>query len=161
VIADSALVRHGTPLFVPDFALDWELDIVPAVVINRLGKTIPPKFATRYYHQIGLMARLLPADGVEGGALSTSFDGALCVGLTLPADNLSQLTVAVGGLAPVTVNRDDLLIDESIALISRYMMLKTGDVILPCSLGLRVKAELGTKVSASLNNSELLSLKIK
>jgi hypothetical protein len=107
------------------------------------------------------MARLLPADGVEGGALSTSFDGALCVGLTLPAESLSQLTFAVDGLAPLTLNRDDLLIDESIALISRYMMLKTGDIILPCTVGLRVKAELGTKVSASLNNEELLSLKIK
>jgi hypothetical protein len=83
------------------------------------------------------------------------------VGLTLPAESLSQLTFAVDGLAPLTLNRDDLLIDESIALISRYMMLKTGDIILPCTVGLRVKAELGTKVSASLNNEELLSLKIK
>lgn len=161
VIADSAIVRPGMPLFVPDFAGDWEVEIVPAVVISRLGKSIPARFAGRYYKEIGVMGRLLPTDGSFCHGVAASFDGALCAGLNQPMGEGGLWSVSVDGNDELTLGREELLIDETIALVSRYMMLKTGDVILPCHTGVRVKAEIGSQVRVTLNGVEAMKLKIK
>ena len=54
LMTDSAVVRPGTPLFLPDFAVNWRLEIVPVAVISRLGKWIEPRFAHRYYTEVSL-----------------------------------------------------------------------------------------------------------
>lgn len=161
LIADSAVVRRGMPLFVPDFAMDWVLEIVPAVVICRLGKSIPVRFAHRYYREIGVMGRLVPKDGLPEGALACGFDGALCMGgfYGLPDDGV--WSVIVDGKEELTLGREELGIDECVALVSRYMMLKTGDIIIPCRTGLRVGVELGIRVAATLNGEKAMGLKIK
>lgn len=161
VIADSAIVRVGMPLFLPDFATDWCVEFEPAVVISRLGKSIPARFASRYYNRIGVMGRLMPPGGHCGGALAASFDGALCAGPTVESGEGVEWTVSVDGREELTLGRDNLLIDETIALVSRYMMLKTGDVILPCRSGLQVKAAIGERLTATLNGCEHMILKIK
>lgn len=161
VIADSAIVRVGMPLFLPDFATDWCVEFEPAVVISRLGKSIPARFAPRYYNRIGVMGRLMPPGGYCGGALAASFDGALCAGPTVEAGEGVEWTVSIDGREELTLGRDNLLIDETIALVSRYMMLKTGDVILPCRSGLQVKAAIGERLTATLNGCEHMILKIK
>ena len=161
VIADSAIVRVGMPLFLPDFATDWCGEFEPAVVISRLGKSIPARFAPRYYNRIGVMGRLMPPGGYCGGALAASFDGALCAGPTVEAGEGVEWTVSIDGREELTLGRDNLLIDETIALVSRYMMLKTGDMIVPCRTGLRIAPRVGDTVAASLNGHELLRLKIR
>ena len=161
VIADSAIVRAGMPLFLPDFATDWCVEFEPAVVISRLGKSIPARFASRYYNRIGVMGRLMPPTGYCGGALASSFDGALCAGPTVEAVEGAKWTVSIDGRDELTLGSDNMLIDETIALVSRYMMLKTGDVILPCRSGLHVKAAIGERLTATLNGLEHMTLKIK
>ena len=46
---DSALLKDSKPFFIPDFSqqVDYETELV--VRINRLGKNIAPRFASRYY----------------------------------------------------------------------------------------------------------------
>lgn len=161
LIADSSVVRRGMPLFVPDFAMDWELELVPAIVVGRLGKSIPERFAHRYYKDAGVVGRLVPGDGVGGGALATGFDGALCMGgfFAVPDDGCWSLSV--DGQKALTLGRDDLGIDRCVALVSRYMMLKTGDLILPCRTGLRVGVSPGCRIEAMLNGEKAMDLKIK
>lgn len=50
--ADSALLKAHKPFFVPDFMgrIDYETELV--VRICRLGKTIPERFAHRYYDAV-------------------------------------------------------------------------------------------------------------
>ena len=52
--ADSALLKDGKPFFVPDFMgrIDHEAEVV--VRICRLGKSIPERFAHRYYDAVTL-----------------------------------------------------------------------------------------------------------
>ena len=51
---DSALLKQNKPFYVPDFMgqIDYELEVV--IRINRLGKGIAEKFASRYYTEVGL-----------------------------------------------------------------------------------------------------------
>lgn len=165
-MADSAAVRKGMPLFVPDFARGWELEVVPCFTIGRLGKTIPERFAGRYIESFGLVARLLPPESeCPGGvlpALAAGFDGALCLGERFPAgESDGPMTIKVEGAGELTLSRRDLNIEPAVALLSRYMMLKTGDLIMPCRTALRVAAAEGTVVKAFIGNDIALNLKIK
>ena len=51
---DTAALKNNKPFYIPDFSseLHYETEII--VKISRLGKNIAPKFAHRYYEEIGL-----------------------------------------------------------------------------------------------------------
>ena len=50
--ADSALLNNGKPFFIPDHLgrIEYETELV--VRICKLGKTIPQRFASRYYDAV-------------------------------------------------------------------------------------------------------------
>lgn len=50
--ADSALLNNGKPFFIPDHLgrIEYETEVV--VRISKLGKTIPQRFAHRYYDAV-------------------------------------------------------------------------------------------------------------
>lgn len=166
LLTDSAFVRKGMPLFVPDFAMGWELEIVPCLTVCRLGKTIPARFARRYLGEIGLVGRLLPPEAEAGSAtltaLASNFDGALCLGERFAIDGTDAgITISLDGVGEISLSAEDMNLENTIALLSRYMILKTGDLILPCRTGLRVSARPGAKVKATLDGKPALNLKIK
>src|SRR5574344_1625341 len=50
--ADSALLKGGKPLFLPDFAERCSAGFHLVVRISRLSKSIPRRFAHRYYYAV-------------------------------------------------------------------------------------------------------------
>ena len=161
LLTDSAVVRCGTPLFLPDFAEGWRLEIVPLVVISRLGKWIEPRFAPRYYNEVSLAARLVPPVGAPSGAFETNFDGAVAPGrvIAVPADG--TFTICLDGKDEISLSAEMLHVDDTVALSSRFMMLKTGDMIVPCRTQLYVAPVVGTRVSATLNGVPVIDFKIR
>lgn len=171
LIADSAAVRPSTPLFVPDFATEgWTLRLFPAVTIGRLGKSIAPRFAPRYRSGWRMAARLMPLSSDPSDALQAvcaAFDGAVALGPELQEWPLGPFDVRLthpsleGGCADIRIDPADLHIDETIALASRFMTLKTGDLILPCHLPVEVAPTVGTRLTAESASGTLLSLKLR
>lgn len=170
LIADSALVRVSTPLFVPDFARDWLLQIVPFVTIGRLGKSIPERFAHRYTEGFGLGVRLVPPfpDTYVNAALVTSFDGAFAPSepVEIPSGN-DMLRIecrqcgAAGNEVSVELPVADMHIDGAVSLVSRYVTLKTGDIISPCMLPVTFPAVIDSRIEIDLDGKRILTLKIK
>lgn len=161
LIADSTTVRVGTPMFIPDFAAGWRISILPAVVISRLGKWIEPRFASRYYTDVAVAARLLPPEGSACGALACSFDGAIAPGIHLPRPADGNFTISVDGRQEISLSPDMLHIDDCVALVSRFMTLKTGDLILPCTTPLFAEPVIGSRIHVTLNGVTALDLKIR
>ena len=142
-MAASSLLKNGKPFFVPDFMgqIDYEAEVV--VRISRLGKSIPVQFAHRYYDAmtvgIDFTARDLQRKLREAGQpweLSKGFDGAAVIGewvdkaklpdiqsLRFHLDNNGQ-TVQEGFTGDMLFH-----VDEVIAYISRFITLKTGDLL--------------------------------
>jgi len=141
--ADSALLKDHKPFFIPDHLgrIDYETELV--VRISRLGKTIPQRFAHRYYDAvtvgIDFTARDVQQQLREKGLpwdLSKSFDGAAAIGEWVGKDkfldvqalrfhlDINGQTVQEGCTADMVFG-----IDEIVAYISQYFTLKTGDVI--------------------------------
>lgn len=140
--ADSALLKPGRPFFVPDHLgrIDYEGELV--VRICRLGKSIPRRFAHRYYDAvtvgIDFTARDLQREARQKGlpwTVCKGFDGAAAIGEWMALSGLET--------APLLLRLDrneetvqcastaDMLygVDELIEYISQYFTLKTGDLL--------------------------------
>ncbi|MDE6028229.1 MAG: hypothetical protein K2G23_09170, partial [Muribaculaceae bacterium] len=57
---DSAMVRSGNPIFLPDFNCSFSGIFYLAVKISRLGKSIAERFATRYYSEAAPAMAVFP-----------------------------------------------------------------------------------------------------
>ena len=141
--ADSALLKDRKPFFVPDFMgrIDYEAELV--VRICRLGKTIPQRFAHRYYDAVTLgvdftardMQRRFREKGMPWD-LCKGFDGSAAIGEWVDINKFRDIQAInfrlnINGSTVQEACTNDMLygVDELIAYISRYFTLKTGDLI--------------------------------
>lgn len=176
LIADSGVVRNNRPVFVPDFALnrEWRLEVSPIVTIGRLGKYISPKFASRHIAGIGL-AGYLRRDGDNlPNALTDSFDGVMVIGEIYPYDEGRESLQVTATMKTVSANGEETLeksmlmefrklhVEETVALVSRYATLKSGDVIMPVrNQAMAFPVSIGSSLTAILDGAEALSLRLK
>jgi 2-keto-4-pentenoate hydratase/2-oxohepta-3-ene-1,7-dioic acid hydratase in catechol pathway len=142
--ADTAILKNGKPFFIPDIPgeIHYEAEIV--VRIDRLGKNIEERFASRYYNEItvgiDLTARDLQKELREKGLpweISKSFDNSAVIGTFIPlADiggdvqdipfhlNINNRTVQSGNTGEMIFN-----VNRIISYASRFFTLRTGDLI--------------------------------
>lgn len=140
---DSALLKNRKPFFIPDDLgrIEYEGELV--VRICRLGKTIPERFAHRYYDAVTVgvdfTARELQARLKAGGLpweLSKSFDGSAAIGEWVDKERLPELSrlrfrLDINGTTVQEGCGADMFftVDETISYISHYFTLKTGDLL--------------------------------
>ena len=161
---DSAIIKNGKHFYVPDFLgrVDYEAEIV--VRINKLGKSIPARFAHRYYDAITVgidfTARDMQRAFIQAGApweLSKGFDGSAVLGEFVPVadydiDNVHfSLTIDENVVQSASTAQMLFKVDEIIAYVSRFCTLKHGDLIFtgtpagsgPVSIGTHLKGFIG------------------
>lgn len=140
---DTAILPKNFPFFIPDFSSDIHHEIEVLVKINRVGKHIDPKFAHKYYDEIGLgidfTARDVQAKLKDQGLpweKAKAFDGSAIIGDFLPKSefkSLENLTFELtnNGETAQTGDTSHMLwkIDELISYVSQYFTLKIGDII--------------------------------
>lgn len=141
--ADSSLLKDKKPFFLPEELgqVDYETELV--VRICRLGKSIPQRFAHRYYDAvtcgIDFTARDLQRKCREKGlpwTLCKGFDGAAVIGEWVPVEKFRDIQAIhfhldINGTTAQEGCTSDMLygVDELIAYISQWFTLKTGDLI--------------------------------
>lgn len=141
--ADSALLKDRKPFFIPDHLgrIDYETEVV--VRICRLGKSIPQRFAHRYYDAvtvgIDFTARELQQKLREKGRpwdLCKGFDGSAAIGEWVDMDKFRDIQAIhfhldINGKTVQEGCTSDMMykVDEIISFISQYFTLKTGDVL--------------------------------
>ncbi|MGA0212975.1 MAG: fumarylacetoacetate hydrolase family protein, partial [Flavobacteriaceae bacterium] len=83
---DTSLLQKNQPFFIPHFSQDIQYEVEIVVKIKKIGKHIEPKFAPKYYDEIGLgidfTARTLQADLKAKGLpweKAKAFDGSCLV----------------------------------------------------------------------------------
>ena len=138
--ADSSLISNHKPFFIPDHMgrIDYEGEVV--VRICRLGKTIPERFAHRYYDAVTMgidftardMQRRMKEKGLPWD-IAKGFDGSAAIGEWIPKEKLPEAqrlrfrldinaqTVQQGCTADMIFS-----IDYIISYISQFFTLKTG-----------------------------------
>lgn len=140
---DTAVLPKKFPFVIPEFTNNVHYEVEILVKISKVGKHIEPKFAHKYYDEIGLgidftardvqdqlKAKGLPWEKAKG------FDGSAVIGEFVSKDIfLSMDDIAFSmtkNKQTVQKSNSGLMlfkIDELIAEVSKYFTLKKGDII--------------------------------
>lgn len=170
---DSALLTGGKPFFLPDYTqrCDYEAELV--VRISHMGRSIPERFAHRYYNEvtvgIDFTARDLQEKLRREGKpwdLCKGFDGSAAVGEFVPLERDIQdlhFRLEKNGVTVQEGWTGDMIysVDRLISFISNYFTLKTGDLIFtgtPVGVG---PVQIDDHLEGFLEGNKILSFNVK
>lgn len=171
---DSAILPKGNAFFIPEFSENLQHEIEVVIRINRLGKHIEERFASRYYDEFTLgidftardLQSKLKAKGLPWEK-AKAFDGSAFLGPWQKVNefNLNDLNFSLlKNDEPVQIGttRDMLFsIDRLIAEVSKYFTLKIGDLIFtgtPAGVG---AVQTNDLLDLKLGDQSLAQLRVK
>lgn len=172
---DTAIVTRNRPFFYPDFSSEIHYEAELVLKICKVGKNISPKFADTYYDEIGIgldfTARDLQDECKKKGLpwlVSKGFDQASPIGKFLPKSDFADTAaiafhLELNGKTVQEGNSADMIFSfgEIISYISRFITLKTGDLIFtgtPAGVG---PVKIGDRLEAFIGTERLLSCSVK
>ena len=178
--ADSSLLTHGKPMFKPDFTTEMSAVPYMALRISRMGKSIPARFAHRYYDAVGVavdftaedVLRQLQSKG-EPWDMAKSFDGAVCLGDWQElrdeetrwevSANAFSLSLFINGTKRSTLCINDLKAEAGIVIeqVSRFFTLRQGDILLMGQAEQRPLVEIDDHIEGILNERRLTKFNVK
>lgn len=173
--ADSALLKNNKPFFIPDFTEECSASVYLALRICRLGKSIPARFASRYYDAFGVVVDFTAEDvlrqlRVDGRAwdMAKSFDSSAVEGefiSTSEIDVKSALVASLeinGEIVSETVCEDiERNVGNVISAVSRVFTIRQGDLLLVGCPKSKPVVKIGDRVSGFLNGRKLLEFNVK
>jgi len=172
---DSALVISNRPFFYPDFSSDVHYELEVVIRIDRLGRSIEERYAHRYFSELGLgvdfTARDLQQEQKKKGLpweIAKAFDYSAPVSEFIPVSkfrdihdldfhlDLNGKRVQEGNTSLMIFN-----FEKIIAYVSRFMTLKTGDLIFtgtPAGVG---PVAINDRLEAYLDGQQLMDFPVK
>jgi 2-keto-4-pentenoate hydratase/2-oxohepta-3-ene-1,7-dioic acid hydratase in catechol pathway len=143
--------------------------------ISKAGKHIAEDFASNYYQEIGLGIDFTARDLQEvckskglPWEIAKAFDGSAPLGKFVSKQTLADLSaitfqLEVNGSVRQQGNTKDLLFsfDKIIAYVSRYITLKTGDLIFTGTPAGVAAVKIGDRLKGFLGEHCLLELEVK
>lgn len=172
---DTALLRNNKPFYLPDFSKDIHYETEIVLKINRLGKHISEKFAHKYYDEITVgidftardIQKIQKTKGLPWEK-AKAFDYSAPIGKFVSKnkfDRMSNLNfhLNINGKQVQKGNTSDLLFsyEKIIAFVSKFITLRTGDLIFtgtPVGVG---PVKIGDKLEAFLEGEKLLAFEVK
>ncbi len=173
---DSALLRNNEAFYIPDFSQDVHYECELIVRINRLGKNIEPRFANRYYDEIGLgidftardLQNKLKAKGLPWEK-AKAFDRSAVISSEFIAKtelrDLNSIKFQLKKNGELVQNGDSAYmlfpIQELISQVSKYFTLKIGDLIYtgtPAGVGPVV---IGDRLKGFLEDKKMFDFEVK
>lgn len=173
---ETAKLPLGADFYIPEFSQDIHYEVELLVKICKVGKHIQPKFAAKYYDEIGLgidfTARDVQQALKEKGLpweKAKAFDGSAVIGESwlnkseFEAVQDIRFSLQKNGTVVQEGNTGMMLwkIDELIAEISRYFTLKMGDIIFtgtPSGVG---KVEKGDLLEGFIEKKSIFTVAIR
>lgn len=173
---ETALIPNNHPFIYPDFTKDLHYEVELVLRINKLGKSIAEKHASKYYDEIGIgidfTARDLQQIQKNKGLpweIAKAFDHSAPVSQQFLSKsefadvNNINFHLDINGKTVQQGNTSDLLFsfDKLIAYVSQFCTLKIGDLIFtgtPAGVG---PVQIGDKLECFIEEKKLLEFDIK
>ncbi|MES2617358.1 MAG: fumarylacetoacetate hydrolase family protein [Bacteroidota bacterium] len=171
---DTALLKNNEPFYIPTFSNDIHHEIEVVIKIDKMGKSIAPQFAHKYYSEftlgIDFTARDLQTKLKTKGLpweLAKAFDNSAVVGdfVSKEGYDLNQLefTLLKNNAVVQQGNTNQMLhtIDNIISFVSHYFTLKTGDLIFtgtPAGVG---SVAIGDQLKGQIATREFFNFDIR
>ncbi|RAU82580.1 fumarylacetoacetate hydrolase family protein [Pontibacter arcticus] len=172
---DTAILRNNEPFYYPDYSNDIHHEVELILRICREGKNIEKQFAHKYYDGIGLgidfTARDIQAKAKAKGlpwTLAKGFNGSAPVSEFMPISQFPDLKdinfrLDVNGETRQLGNSKLMMnsFDDIIAYISRFITLKTGDIIFTGTPEGVSAVQVGDRLEGYVEDKKLLDFEIK
>jgi acylpyruvate hydrolase len=172
---ESCLLRNNRPFFLPDHAPEISPKAHIVLKISRLGKNIQEKFAHLYFNEIGIGLDMIPNSILmECRKNGLPWDTAKCFDFSSPLGNfmvkenipdINHITFAlsVNGKKIISSNSSEMIhpFGKIIEHVSKYVMLKMGDLIYTGSPDYDFLVAINDSVEASISEKRMLWLNIK
>ena len=172
---DTALVKEGSDIYLPEFSNEIHFECEVVIKINKAGKFIQKEFARNYYSEISLgldlTARDLQTKCKEKGLpweIAKAFDNSAPISskwISISDINLSDINFQFfqnGEIKQNGFTKDMIFsVDELISYVSKFITLKTGDLIYtgtPAGVG---PIQIGDKLEGNLNGNKLFEFTVK
>ncbi|GGH46221.1 2-hydroxyhepta-2,4-diene-1,7-dioate isomerase [Dyadobacter endophyticus] len=172
---ETAQIRLGDDFYYPDFSKDVHYEVELVVKIDKVGKNIEEKFAQKYYSEIGIgidfTARDLQSELKAKGLpweLAKAFNGSAPVSEFVPVSDFADIqnvnfSLDVNDETRQNGNSSMMIyrINYLISFVSKFFMLKKGDLIFtgtPKGVG---PVKVGDKLTASIEGKKMLELFVK
>lgn len=171
---DTSILLKNYPFVIPEFTQECQHEVEIVVKINKVGKYISPKFAPKYYDQIGLgidfTARDVQQKLKEKGLpweISKGFDGATVIGDFISKDQFDSVqnigfSLQKNDEIAQQGNTKDMLfsIDELISYVSQYFTLKIGDLIFTGTPAGVAKVASGDQLKGFIGDKKMFDIKV-
>jgi len=172
---DTAMLRRNRPFYIPSFSSNLHHEVELVLKIEKVGKNITPKFASRYYSSVGigidftardlqdkLKAKGLPWEKAKAFDYSAAFSDRFISLSELDKNNI-PFRLDINGVTRQIGNSSQMIFsfDELIIHISKYFSLKTGDLIYtgtPAGVG---PVEIGDRLQAYIGDQKMMDFMIK
>ncbi|HYD91492.1 MAG TPA: fumarylacetoacetate hydrolase family protein [Flavobacterium sp.] len=172
---DTAVVQKQFPFVLPEFSNDVHHEVEILVKINKVGKYIDPKFAHKYYDEIGLGIDFTARDvqaGLKAKGLpwekAKAFDGSAVVGDFISKETFANLNdinfeLHSNGTIVQKGNTQQMLwkIDELVAYVSQYFTLRTGDIIFTGTPEGVAKVNQGDVLEGFIEGNKVFRIQVK
>ena len=172
---ETAVPRPVEDFYYPDFSEDIHHEVEIVVKINKVGKNIEEKFAHTYYDEIGIgidfTARDLQAKLKGKGLpweLAKAFNGSAPVSEFVPKSQFADVqniafSLDVNGETRQQGNTNMMLysIDYLISFVSKYFLLKKGDLLFTGTPKGVAAVKIGDTLKLSIEGKEMLQVNVK
>jgi acylpyruvate hydrolase len=172
---ETALLLNNAPFYYPDFSNDIHFEVEILLRIGANAKYIDRKFAHKYYDQIGIgidfTARDLQQKAKQKGlpwTLAKGFNGSAPISQFVPKSTFADLSninfsLRVDGELRQQGNTGLMIYDFDyiVSYISKFIMLKEGDIIFtgtPSGVG---PVKIGNRLEAFIEDRKMLEVEIR
>jgi 2-keto-4-pentenoate hydratase/2-oxohepta-3-ene-1,7-dioic acid hydratase in catechol pathway len=172
---DTSLLLRNRPFYYPDFSKEIHYEVEVVFKLCKVGKNIKEPFASGYYDEIGIgidfTARDLQQVCKEKGlpwTIAKGFDNAAPLSPFINRKEFSDINdvafhLEINGQVVQQGNTKNMIfnIDRLIAYLSKFMTLKTGDLIFtgtPAGVG---PVKIGDKLEAFIADKKMLECNVK
>ncbi len=172
---ETAVPRPVEDFYYPDFSQDVHHEAEIVIKINKVGKNIEEQFAHKYYDEVGIgidfTARDVQANLKAKGLpweLAKAFNGSAPVSAFVPKTDFADMqninfSLKVNGETRQQGNTRMMLykIDYLIAFVSRYFLLKKGDLIFTGTPKGVSAVKIGDVITLAIEEKEMLTVNVK
>jgi acylpyruvate hydrolase len=172
---DTSLLIRNRPFFLPDFSNEIHYEVELVLKIDKVGKNIQKRFASSYYHEIGIgidfTARDLQNISKQQGLpwlIAKGFDNSAPIGKFIRKEALKDpqnihFHLDLNGKTVQESSSVEMIFpfEDIISYISHFITLKTGDLIFtgtPSGVG---PVKIGDKLEAWIEDEKLLKCEVK
>ena len=161
---DSALLVNNKPFFLPDFADTIVAKPCLIARIEKMGRNIAEKFADRYYDAVAFGMNVQTAEAKQandfwGHICAAAFDNSMIVG-HFTTKQAGQYQLKADG-SECALDKTIFPFSQAITAISRYITLRTGDMIAVDFIAEPVRLQREMLLEAWADNEQVFRCRIK